>query len=63
MGSIFGDNEKNSLNKRCWPRKKLGELCDTVTSEGTIEMIRKDTDGRIEPFSPEGGRVIDQDGT
>lgn len=63
MGSIFGDSEKNAVSRRCSPRKKLGELCDTVTTEGTIEMIRKDQDGRIEPFSPEGGRVIDEDGT
>ena len=42
MGSIFGDNEKNSVNKNCRPRKDLGRLCETVSAKGTINMIRKD---------------------
>jgi hypothetical protein len=63
MGSIFGDQEKNSINKRCRPRKKLGSLCEQVAGEGSIEMIRKTIDGNIEQFDVEGGRVIDDDGT
>ena len=44
MGSIFGDKDKHSINKRCRPRKKLGSLEEQITSEGTIEMIRKTLD-------------------
>lgn len=63
MGSIFGDNEKNSVNRHCRPRADMGELCQQVTGEGTIEMIRKTDNGDIERFDVEGGRVIDEDGT
>lgn len=62
VGSIFGDNEKNSVNKNCRPRKDLGRICETVSSEGTIQMIRKTIDGTTEKFDIEGGRVIDQHG-
>jgi hypothetical protein len=62
MGSIFGDQEKNSVNKRCIPRRDMGKLCDQATNEGTIEMIRKTIDGSIERFDIEGGRVIDENG-
>jgi len=63
MGSYFGDSRKNSINKRCRPRKGLGRLCEQVTGEGSLEMIRKTTDNEIEEFSVDGGRVIDQNGT
>lgn len=62
MGSLFGDSEKNSVNKNCRPRKKLGELCEQETGEGTIEMIRKTLDNQIEAFNVNGGRVIDVNG-
>lgn len=63
MGSIYGDQDKNSINKRCRPRKKLGELCEQVAGAGTIEIIRKNLDNEIEEFSVDGGRLIDDDGT
>ena len=63
MGSIFGDQDKNSINKRCRPRKDLGELCLQVAGEGTIEMLRETIDGGVEQFDIEGGRLIDEDGT
>lgn len=63
IGSIFGDNEKNSINKNCQARKNLGNLCDTITSEGTIEIIRKTLNGQIENFSVDGGRLIDENGS
>lgn len=62
VGSIFGDNEKHSVNKHCRPRRDLGKLCDMVSGEGTIEMIRKTFDGNIEQFDVDGGRVIDDNG-
>ena len=63
IGSIFGDSEKNSINKRCRPRKKIGELSEQVTSDGRIEMIRQNLDGEIENFDIENGDLIDSDGT
>lgn len=62
MGSIFGDQDKHSINKRCRPRKALGEMCEQVTSTGSIDIIRKDIDNQIEDFSVDGGRVIGDDG-
>jgi hypothetical protein len=62
MGSIFGDQDKNSINKRCRPRKALGELCSQVAGEGTIEMIRETMDGGVESFDIDGGQLIDVDG-
>jgi hypothetical protein len=63
MGSIYGDQHKHSINKRCRPRKALGNMCDQVTGPGSINMIRKTLDGQIEDFSVEGGQLIDDDGT
>lgn len=63
IGSIFGDQEKNSVNKNCKPRNDLGKLCQQITGEGTVEMIRKTFDDDIEPFDVNGGRVIDENGS
>lgn len=63
MGSIFGDQNKNSINKQCKPRAKLGLMCEQITGEGTIEMLRKTIDGNIERFDVDGGRLIDENGT
>jgi len=62
MGSLFGDSRKNSVNKRCRPRKGLGLMCEQISREGTIEMLRKTIDGQVERFDVEGGRVIDENG-
>jgi hypothetical protein len=62
IGSIFGDNEKNSINKNCNPRKNIGTLCEQTTNEGSVEMIRETLEGDIERFDVEGGRVIDENG-
>ena len=63
MGSIFGDQDKQSVNKRCRPRNKLGKLCEQIAGEGSIEMIRKTIDGGIERFDIDGGRLIDENGS
>ncbi len=63
MGSIFSDNEKNSINKKCRPRKKLGRMDEVMTGEGRIEMLRKTSNGGIERFDVEGGELIDEHGT
>ena len=62
MGSIFGDNVKNSINKRCRPKKDLGKLSEMTTGNGTIEMIRKGVNGNIEFFDINNGELIDDDG-
>ena len=62
MGSVFGDHEKNSVDKRCIPRKKMGIMCEQETGAGMVEMIRKTPDNQIEQFDVEGGQVIDNNG-
>jgi len=62
VGAIFGDNDKNSVNKRCRPRRKLGKVCEMNEGGGVIEMIRKTIFGDTEIFNIEGGRVIDDNG-
>jgi uncharacterized protein (DUF2141 family) len=62
MGSIFGDNEKNSINKNCRPRKKMGKVCEMGEGEGTIEIIRKTSFGDVEKIDIEGGQLINDNG-
>lgn len=62
MGGIFGDTSNNSVNKNCRPRRKMGKICEQNTGEGTIEMIRKTLDGKIEMLDIEGGKLIDDKG-
>lgn len=62
VGSIFSDNSKDSVNKNCRPRKKVGNLCDTAEKAGTIEMIRETLDGSIEKYDINGGDLIDDNG-
>jgi hypothetical protein len=63
MGGAFGDTDNNSVNKNCRPRRRMGKICEQNTSEGTIEMIRKTLDGKIEKLDIEGGRLIDENGS
>ena len=62
MGSIFGDKDKHSVNKRCRPRKKLGLLDEQMTNEGTIRMIRRTFDNKTEEFNVDGSELIDEYG-
>jgi hypothetical protein len=62
MGSIFGDTTKNSINKNCRPRKKMGRLSELTSGSGLIQMIRKTTEGLVERFDVNGGDVIDDNG-
>jgi hypothetical protein len=63
MGSIFGDQDKDSVSKRCAPREDLGVLCQQIANEGTVEILRKTEDDTNELFLVEGGNVIDENGT
>lgn len=75
MGSVFTDNGKNDLNKRCNPKNDLGDQGELRTGAGTIEMIRanrynpeewvnnsKIEATELETFSLKGGDLIDEDG-
>ena len=62
MGSIYGDKDKHSVNKRCRPRKKLGVLDEQMTNEGTIRMIRKTLNNKTEEFNIDGSELIDEYG-
>lgn len=62
MGSTMTDSAKNSISKYCTPSEDMGKIADMVTTEGTIEMIRKTFDERVEEFMIQGNRLIDKDG-
>jgi hypothetical protein len=47
MGSMFSDNENDSLSKNCRPRKKMGEMNELITGAGKIEAITRTQDGDI----------------
>ena len=40
IGGTFTDTGKNTINKNCEPRKKMGRKCDLGTKPGKIEAIR-----------------------
>ena len=40
IGGVFTDTYKNSVNKNCIPRRKMGRKCDLVTKSANIEAIR-----------------------
>jgi len=63
MGSIFSDDDKSGINKRCQPRANMGKFKNVITGEGRVEMIRKSPDGSIERYDVEGGELIDENGT
>lgn len=62
IGSAFGDNEKNSVNKNCKARKKTGRICETIPNGGRLSMIRRRMDGAIEPHYVSGGELVDESG-
>jgi len=51
MGSIFSDDEKDSLNKNCKPSREMGKMNEVITGAGKIEAIRRTVDGGIEKFN------------
>ena len=62
LGSIITDSSVNSIDHACTPSSKMGEASQLTTSEGTIEMIRKTTDDRVEEYMIKGNKLIDGDG-
>ena len=51
MGSIFSDDEKDSLNKNCKAGREMGKMNEVITGKGGIEAIRRNVDGGIETFN------------
>lgn len=51
MGSIFSDDEKDSLNKNCKPAREMGKLNEVITGGGKLEAIRRTVDGNVEIFN------------
>lgn len=63
MGSIITDSGTESINQKCIPSKDLGKMSNLTTGSGTIEMIRKTFNGKVEEFSIQGKQLIDENGT
>lgn len=62
MGSIITDKGSNAIGKNCTGTEQNGKMSDLIAGEGTIEMIRKTIDGKVEEFPIMGNRLIDGDG-
>ena len=62
MGSIVTDTGSNAIGKNCAGTDNVGKMSDLTAGEGSIEMIRKTLDGRVEEYSIKGNRLIDGDG-
>lgn len=62
MGSIISDNDSNSIGHDCRPSKNNGMNDQLIAGNGTIEMIRKTTDGLVEEYAIQGNQLIDENG-
>ena len=62
MGSTITDTGKNAISKTCGMKEGMGRNSEVVTNSGTIEMIRKTPDGRVEDFPIMGNKLINGDG-
>lgn len=62
IGSIITDTGSNAIGKNCAGTDNVGKMSDLVAGEGSIEMIRKTIDNKVEEFQIKGNRVIDGDG-
>lgn len=62
MGSIVTDKGNNAIGKNCTGTDSVGKMSDLSTGEGSIEMIRKTLDNKVEQVQIKGNRVIDGDG-
>lgn len=62
MGCIITDQGENAIGKNCAAVEKNGRMENLTSGEGTIEMIRKTIDGKVEEYQINGNRLIDSDG-
>ena len=51
MGSMVTDDKSNGFSKNCIPTKRMGRMDKLTSGNGTIEMIRKRPDGKVEEFA------------
>lgn len=69
IGSVFTDNDKNSLKQNCAVKNDMGEQCNLVTRGGVIDVLKLNYDDdnnpiEIEKYTPSSGNeLIDEDGT
>lgn len=62
FGSVISDDEKDSVNKNCRPRKKAGQMDEMITGGGQVEAIYRTLEGDIEKYDvPQD--AIDENGT
>jgi len=62
FGSVLSDDEKDSVNKNCRPRKKMGRMEEMITGKGQVEAIYRTIDGDIEKYDIDED-AIDENGT
>ena len=62
IGSIVTDKGSNAIGKNCTGIDNVGKMSDLIAGEGSIEMIRKTIDGKVEECPIKGNRLIDGDG-
>lgn len=62
IGSIVTDKGSNAIGKNCTGTDNVGKMSDLMAGEGSIEMIRKTIDGKVEECPIKGNRLIDGDG-
>ena len=62
MGAIISDNDGAGIGHKCAPNIDNGMNDQLVGGNGTIEMIRKTTDGLVEEFQIKGNQLIDENG-
>ena len=58
VGSIYTDNGKNSLNKRCNPRNNQGDHKELRTGPGLLEVVRVSDYTYDTPNPTKGSRVV-----
>lgn len=62
IGSIITDAGSNSIQQNCSAAEKNGHMGEMVSGEGTIEIIRRTYDNKVEELQIKGNRVIDTEG-
>lgn len=62
MGCVLTDQGENAIGKSCAATEGNGRMEKLMAGEGSIEMIRKTLDGKVEEFQIKGNKLIDGDG-
>lgn len=62
LGSVVTDQKGNYISKNCTPNNGAGRMENLVTGEGSIEMIRKTINGKVEQYKIQGDQLINENG-